>query len=371
LTTAASEQQSLTSRSLDHGSEADPPGPARLPDLASAALGGTVVFASDELFADARNLVTAAPAAHDPAAFGPRGKVYDGWETRRRREAGSDFVIVRLAAPAIVRAVNIDTSFFTGNFPPYASVEAATVMGYPSPAEVLAAAWTPLLGRTRLRPDTGNVHPVTTADRLATHVRLTIYPDGGVARLRVYGEVVPDPRRLGGRVDLAASLHGAVVSGCSNVFYSSPLNVLAPGRAAVMSDGWETAATKATTGSPFGSPLPGYCTTRSSTPRASSAMRPAGHASPTPIPGPNYSPAPSSSRTPSTSSAWWPATRSATSDSTSIPTGGSPAFGLTAPFPRPSSQRSPTAGKRCSRPANSRRWTRASTSPDSGPWPRP
>jgi allantoicase len=241
LTTAAREQHSLTPRSLDHGREADPLGPARLPDLASAALGGTVVFASDELFADARNLVSAAPAAHDPAAFGPRGKVYDGWETRRRREAGSDFVIVRLAAPAIVRAVNIDTSFFTGNFPPYASLEAATVMGYPSPEEVLAAAWTPLLGRTRLRPDTGNIHSIRASGQLATHVRLTIYPDGGVARLRVYGEVVPDPRRLGSRVDLAASLHGATVSGCSNMFYSSPLNVLAPGRAAVMSDGWETA----------------------------------------------------------------------------------------------------------------------------------
>ena len=244
MTTVAPEQQPMTPGSPDlgpHGREADTLGLTRLPDLASAALGGTVVFASDELFADARNLVSATPAAHDPGAYGPRGKVYDGWETRRRREAGSDFVVVRLAAPAIVRAVNIDTSFFTGNFPPHASVEAATIMGYPSPAEVLAAEWTPLLGRTQLHPDTGNIHPVTTADRLATHVRLTIYPDGGVARLRVFGEVIPDPRRLGGRVNLAASLNGASVSGCSNMFYSSPLNALAPGRATVMSDGWETA----------------------------------------------------------------------------------------------------------------------------------
>ena len=242
MTAAPPEQQPMTPASLDPpGREVDIPALTRLPDLASAALGGSVVFASDELFADARNLVSAGPAAHDPAAFGSRGKVYDGWETRRRREAGSDFVVVRLAAPAIVRAVNIDTSFFTGNFPPYASVEAATAMGYPSPEEVLAAEWAPLLGRTRLRPDTGNIHPVRAADQLVTHVRLTIYPDGGIARLRVYGEVVPDPRRLGGRVDLGASLHGASVSGCSNMFYSSPLNVLAPGRATVMSDGWETA----------------------------------------------------------------------------------------------------------------------------------
>jgi allantoicase len=241
LTTVSPEQRFLTADSLDESQQADPLGLTRWPDVASAALGGTVVFASDELFADARNLISPASATHDPAAFGPRGKVYDGWETRRRRAAGSDFVVVRLAAQAIVRAVNIDTSFFTGNFPPYASVEAATVMGYPSSEEVLAAEWTPLLDRTRLRPDTGNVHSIRAAGQLATHVRLTIYPDGGVARLRVFGEVVPDPRRLGGRVDLASGLHGATVSECSNMFYSSPLNVLAPGRAAVMSDGWETA----------------------------------------------------------------------------------------------------------------------------------
>jgi allantoicase len=212
-----------------------------LPDLASSALGGTVVYASDELFADARNLVRPGRATNDPAAFGPRGKIYDGWETRRRRSAGADFVVVRLAAPAIVHAVNIDTSFFTGNFPPYASVEATALLGYPSAGEVLAADWTTLVDRTALKADGDNVHEIAGTGPLATHVRLTIYPDGGVARLRVHGEVIPDPRRLGGRVDLAASLAGAVVSACSNMFYSAPLNVLAPGRATVMSDGWETA----------------------------------------------------------------------------------------------------------------------------------
>jgi allantoicase len=83
--------------------------------------------------------------------------------------------------------------------------------------------------------------PVTAPDRLVTHVRLTIHPDGGVARLRVFGEVVPDPRWLGGRVDLAATCAGGRVEECSNMFFSSPANALAPGRAQVMSDGWETA----------------------------------------------------------------------------------------------------------------------------------
>ena len=212
-----------------------------LPDVASRALGGAVLCANDEFYADAHNLIDPRPPAHDPAAFGVRGKIYDGWETRRRREAGADFVIIRLAAPAIVRGVTIDTAHFRGNYPPFGSVNGASLLGYPTAAEVRAAAWTPLAGKIDLGGDRANLVPVSAPDRLVTHVRLTIYPDGGVARLRVFGEVVPDPRRLGGRVDLAATCAGGRVEACSNMFFSSPANALAPGRAQVMSDGWETA----------------------------------------------------------------------------------------------------------------------------------
>ena len=212
-----------------------------LPDVASRALGAAVLYASDEFYADSHNLIDPRPPAHDPAVFGVRGKIYDGWETRRRREPGEDFVIIRLAAPAIVRGVTIDTAHFRGNYPPSASIEGATMLGYPTAAEVRVAAWTPLAGKTDLGGDRANLLPVTAPDRLVTHLRLTIYPDGGVARLRVFGEVVPDPRRLGGRVDLAATCAGGRVEGCSNMFFSSPANALAPGRAQVMSDGWETA----------------------------------------------------------------------------------------------------------------------------------
>ena len=210
------------------------------PDLAGRALGGTVMWANDELFAGAENLITPGPARHDRSAFGPRGKVYDGWETRRRRSPGDDSAIVRLGVPGIVRGVVVDTSYFTGNYPPFASVEGTCLLGYPNVDDVRAAAWTPLIARTPLTGDTRNVLVAEPADRLVTHVRLTIHPDGGVARLRVHGEVVPDPRRLGARVDLAATTHGGRIVDCSNMFYASPANVLAPGRAAVMSDGWET-----------------------------------------------------------------------------------------------------------------------------------
>jgi allantoicase len=234
-----------------------------LADLASRALGGSVVWCNDDFFASAHNLITAGPAQHDPVAFDARGKVYDGWETRRRRapeadsesaatdrsvidwsadyRSVSDEVILRLATPGIVRGVSIDTSHFTGNFPAYASVEGATVLGYPSAEQLRAASWTPLLAKSKLAGDTDNSFPIFVADHLSSHVRLRIYPDGGVARFRVYGEPLGDPRFLGGRVDLAATLHGGRILSCSNWFYSAPSNTLAPGRSSVMSDGWENA----------------------------------------------------------------------------------------------------------------------------------
>jgi allantoicase len=224
-----------------------------LADLAGRALGGTVVWANDDFFASAHNLIEAGPARHDPAAFGARGKVYDGWETRRRRDqtradpaaaddrgAAWDEVIVRLAVPGTVRGVVIDTSHFTGNFPPYASVESAILIDYPTPEQLRAATWSPLLARSELAGDTDNGFAIF-ADQLSSHVRLRIYPDGGVARLRVHGEPVPDPRFLGGRIDLAATLNGGRIVACSNEFYAAPANVLAPGRSRVMSDGWENA----------------------------------------------------------------------------------------------------------------------------------
>jgi allantoicase len=213
-----------------------------LPDLASRLLGGGAVACSDEFFAAADNLVTPEPAVFAPKTFGAKGQVYDGWETRRRRDPGHDWVVVRLGVPGMVRGVVIDTAWFTGNFPPYASLDASTVDGYPSPVELAAVDWTPLLGRSALVGDSANPFPVASEERF-THVRLAIYPDGGVARLRVHGEPVPDPVvvALSGLLDLAAVEHGGMVVGCSNMFYGSPGNLLLPGLARTMGEGWETA----------------------------------------------------------------------------------------------------------------------------------
>jgi allantoicase len=216
------------------------PGFAVLPDLASRQLGGSVVFANDELFAEKENLIKPEASAFAAGTFGHKGKVYDGWETRRRREPGHDHAIVRLGSPGVVHGVVVDTAHFRGNYPPQISVEAACADGYPSPAELAGMAWQTLVERTDARGDSANGYAVADRHRW-THIRLSIYPDGGVARFRVHGEVLPDPAFLTGTIDLAAMENGGKVVGCSDAFYSSPGNLILPGRARVMGDGWENA----------------------------------------------------------------------------------------------------------------------------------
>jgi allantoicase len=219
--------------------------PLGLPDLAVRTFGGAVVWANDEAFAGRENLVNPGPATFAPRTFGAKGQVYDGWETRRRRphnQGDHDEAIVRLGAPGVVRAVVVDTSHFTGNFPSEASVEGLCADGTPSVDELRAASWTPLVPRSSLAGDTANVFAVDSPRRVS-HVRLSIHPDGGVARLRVHGEVVADPRLVAalGTVDLAALDLGGRVTGCSNLFYGSPDQLIAPGPARSMGEGWETA----------------------------------------------------------------------------------------------------------------------------------
>jgi allantoicase len=215
-----------------------------LPDLALRTLGGSVVHANDEAFAAKENLISPGPAVFDPAEFGLQGKVYDGWETRRRREPGSDEAVVRLGIPGIVRGVVVDTAFFIGNYPPEVSVEGLCATDDPAggPDPTGARGWRVLVPRSKVAGGGENVFPVS-GDALVTHVRLRIHPDGGVARLRVHGEAVPDPRLVDalGTLDLAALENGGTVLDCSNRFYSDAHNLLVPGPARSMGEGWETA----------------------------------------------------------------------------------------------------------------------------------
>jgi allantoicase len=212
-----------------------------LPDLAAAPLGGTVLAASDEFFADKENLVKAATPTFQPHTFTPKGQQYDGWETRRRRGDGHDWALIRLGVPGIVRTVDVDTSFFLGNYPERCRIEATGVEGYPGVAELTAADWFELVPESPLTGGGSNLCTVDIELRV-THVRLHILPDGGVARLRAHGEAVPDPRDLAGLpFDLAATTNGGRVTRCSDSFFSPPANMLQPGESRFMADGWETA----------------------------------------------------------------------------------------------------------------------------------
>ena len=210
----------------------------QLTDLASRWLGGSVVAASDESFGEKENLLTPAPAAFEPGHYGNRGEIVDGWETRRRREPGHDWAIIRLGAPGVITSVDVDTSFFTGNFPAAVAVEACGCEGYPSPAELPAGSRS-----SRGRPLTGDSHNVfRVTDQPAVHpcpaVRL---PGWRIARLRVLGQVVPDPRGLEElTIDLASQDYGGAVVASSDDFYTSASHLVRPDRARTMGEGWET-----------------------------------------------------------------------------------------------------------------------------------
>jgi allantoicase len=217
-----------------------------LVDLAAERLGGSVLYATDDFFAEKDNLLKPQDAVFIPGKYTDRGKWMDGWESRRKREEGHDHAIIRLGLPGILRGVVVDTAHFTGNYPAACSLEGASIPGAPDLATLLSGkvTWTEILPRAELRGDSKNSFAIAEAARF-THLRFHIYPDGGVARLRVHGDVVPEARWMGASarpqlVDLAAAEHGALVVSCNDMFFGSRHNLVMPGRGVNMGDGWET-----------------------------------------------------------------------------------------------------------------------------------
>jgi allantoicase len=222
--------------------EIDPFDFVSLPDLALDELGGAALVANDEFFAEKDNLLHAHQPEWREGVYNDRGKWMDGWETRRRREPGYDWCVIRLGLPGVIKGVVVDTTHFRGNFPESCSIEAAEIAESLDLAALGTAAWTEILPRSPLSGNGKNKFAID-VDRRFTHARLNIYPDGGVARLRVHGMVVPDwtrLRALGGVIDLAALEHGAWVEACSDMFFGSRSNLIKPGPSRSMADGWET-----------------------------------------------------------------------------------------------------------------------------------
>jgi allantoicase len=211
-------------------------------DLASERLGAAVVAANDEFFAAKENLIKPGGAEWREGLYTERGKWMDGWETRRRRDKGTyDWCVVRLGAEGVVRGVDVDTTHFKGNYPESCAIDACDLKGLPTAEALARADWHEILRRTPLKGDAPNPIAIDGAPR-ATHLRLRIFPDGGVARFRVYGDVIADWNRLAlrGDVDLGAVEHGGLVVACSDMFFGSRHNLIMPGDATHMGDGWET-----------------------------------------------------------------------------------------------------------------------------------
>jgi allantoicase len=221
---------------------------AALTNLADERLGAAPLFATDEFFAPLARMLNPAEPEWRAGVYDAHGKWMDGWETRRRRGPGHDYCIVRLAAPCTLGVLDIDTRYFTGNYPPHASVQACRSQVTPDGN----TAWTELLPLSPLGGDRHNFFALSAAE-VFTHLKLNIFPDGGVARLRAFGTVhrdwtdaaadgavVAGAADGGGPVDLAAALNGGRALACSDEHYGSMRNLLLPGRGVSMGDGWET-----------------------------------------------------------------------------------------------------------------------------------
>lgn len=206
-------------------------------NLASEDFGAKVVSCSDEFFAAAQRCLQSSSPVFVPNKFDHHGKWMDGWETRRRRQGGHDFAIIQLAFPGVVKGLDIDTSHFTGNYPQAASIQAWRGTGTPDDN----AQWTELVASTALA---GNTHHFLEVDddRVWTHLRLSIYPDGGIARFRVYGRAwcdwsTLDPAAL---YEVSALQRGGRIVAFNNAHFGTPFRLIMPGRGINMGDGWET-----------------------------------------------------------------------------------------------------------------------------------
>ena len=209
-----------------------------LVDLASARLGGRALFANDEFFASRHNLLKREDPVYIPDKFTPNGNWMDGWESRRKRGPGHDWCVIELGRRGVIRGVDIDTSFFTGNFPEKASIDACDVTTLVTPKTVEKLPWSSILSPVALSGNAHNRFPIA-INRAVTHLRFHIYPDGGVARLRAYGEVAVNWKKKG-LVDLAALENGGRALLASDEHYGLRNNLLLPGRAPNMGEGWQT-----------------------------------------------------------------------------------------------------------------------------------
>lgn len=213
----------------------------QLTDLAAERLGGKVLYATDDFFAEKENLISPTRGVFIADKYTDRGKWMDGWESRRKRVPGHDWAVIQLATSGKIKGFDIDTNFFLGNHPPHASIEAIYLENADGISDWDALSWKEILPKSHLDAGSQNFYE-SNSDAIYTHLRLHIYPDGGVARLRVYGEVFKnwDTFDASKELDLVAAINGGQAIACNDMFFSAMSNLIMPNRGANMGDGWET-----------------------------------------------------------------------------------------------------------------------------------
>ncbi|EJD35292.1 allantoicase [Auricularia subglabra TFB-10046 SS5] len=209
-----------------------------LTELSSVALGGRIVSVSDEFFAEAENLIKVEPAPSLKGQFGPKGALFSGWESRRHNPA-FDWCIIKLGARGFIEGFDVDTSWFNGNEAPEVSVEALSSTDTEPPQQD-DTRWVTILPRLPLGPHSRHLLKIPATEESFNYVKLNMYPDGGIARFRVYGlvkTIFDSPTEL---MDLASVFSGARVVFTSDQHFGVGSNLLLPGRGKDMGDGWET-----------------------------------------------------------------------------------------------------------------------------------
>ena len=205
-------------------------------NLAEPRLGSKVIFKTDDFFASANRIINPHPPIFKEGVFDKHGKWMDGWETKRRRRKGFDYLIIKLGRPGKIFSVDIDTTYFFGNHPTHASLQACCSNKRPNNK----SKWITILNKKKLGPDKSHNFNIKSKFTF-THIKLNIYPDGGVARLKIYGKVeLKNVNFRNKLINLSSMLNGASIVGCNNEHFGRAENILAPGKGKNMGDGWET-----------------------------------------------------------------------------------------------------------------------------------
>ena len=204
-------------------------------DLAQPRLGTKVIYKTDDFFASANRIINPTEPVFKVGVFDKHGKWMDGWESRRKRTAGHDFIIIKLGKPGTIKKVDVDTSHFNGNQPAMISIEGANS----NSNKINQLKWQPLLSKKKTKANSHHYFTVN-SDKVFTHIKFNIFPDGGVARLRLYGSIAKSSKLKNKKINLASLLDGSSVIACNNEHFGKAENILAPGKAKNMGDGWET-----------------------------------------------------------------------------------------------------------------------------------